>query len=264
MSRAYGDDERASAAGARRSRSTVSNSVRRLARARPSSCPQAIDLTSDGLPTVTWVYDQRRRTSSTWSAPIEELFGFPAGIRGFSGRSQRHARRSDEPEVTEAAPARLRRPRPDIGAALLAPILAPIRAGVPPADFDLQLTVDLPRRDQHQVVVIRTSPARRTRTTRRSVHRLRRLPRRRHRRHRPSRSSSGAERPGRPLPAAHRGLPRRGRRPPGRPPRLRQPGRPSSSTPGRAGRVLGDYYGEPITDFVHPDDIDDTSNGSPS
>ena len=117
----------------------------------PFELSQPIDLTGDGLPTVTWVYDSAKDVV-TWSSPIEELFGFPMGIRGFSvvqGSGQ------DQPEL-------LRPPadfgeRADIGADLLAPILAPIRAGVPPAEFDLHFTVTCPD-GTTRVAVIRASP----------------------------------------------------------------------------------------------------------
>jgi diguanylate cyclase (GGDEF)-like protein/PAS domain S-box-containing protein len=117
----------------------------------PFELSQSIDLTGDGLPTVTWVYD-RVKDAVTWSSPIEELFGFPVGIRGFSvvkGTSQ------EEPEVSRP-PADFGDPA-DIGTDLLAPILAPIRAGVPPAEFDLHYTVTCPD-GTTRVVVIRASP----------------------------------------------------------------------------------------------------------
>ena len=105
------------------------------------------------------------------------------------------------------------------------PILAPIRAGVPPSEFDLHYTVTCPDGTM-RVAVIRASPM----DVDPDAHdgdppERRRLRRRGHRRHRPAAVRAGAERPGRPLPPPHRGLPRRGHRPPGRPARLRQPGR---------------------------------------
>ncbi len=116
----------------------------------PFELSQPIDLTGDGLPTVTWVYDPDTDTV-TWSSPIEELFGFPVGIRGF------HVTKGadEEPEV-DRPPADFGPPT-DIGHDLLAPILAPIRCGVPPAEFDLHYTVTCPD-GTSRVAVIRASP----------------------------------------------------------------------------------------------------------
>ncbi|HEX7459920.1 MAG TPA: PAS domain S-box protein, partial [Acidimicrobiales bacterium] len=117
----------------------------------PFELSQQIDLTGDGLPTVTWIYD-RECDAVTWSSPIEEFFGFPTGIRGFS----------IQPGTPDEQPAALRPPvdfgsPTDIGSDLLAPILAPIRAGVLPSEFDLHYTVTCPD-GTIRVAVIRASP----------------------------------------------------------------------------------------------------------
>jgi len=117
----------------------------------PFELSQEIDLIGDGLPTVTWIYDVASGTVS-WSSPIEELFGFPQGIRGFSVQS---GTPDEQPEVLRP-PADFGPPG-DIGADLLAPILAPIRAGVPPSEFDLHYTVTCPD-GSTRVAVIRASP----------------------------------------------------------------------------------------------------------
>jgi PAS domain S-box-containing protein len=117
----------------------------------PFEFSQQIDLTGDGLPTVTWIYD-RAGDTVTWSSPIEELFGFPAGIRGFSVKA---GTPDEQPEVLRP-PADFGDPA-DIGSDLLAPILAPIRAGVPPSEFDLHYTVTCPDGTM-RVAVIRASP----------------------------------------------------------------------------------------------------------
>ena len=117
----------------------------------PFELSQEIDLTGEGLPTVTWVYDVAG-DAVVWSSPIEELFGFPPGIRGFSVQS---GNPDEQPEVLRP-PADFGAPG-DIGADLLAPILAPIRAGVPPSEFDLHYTVTCPD-GTVRVAVIRASP----------------------------------------------------------------------------------------------------------
>ena len=93
-----------------------------------------------------------RQDTVTWSSPIEELFGFPAGIRGFSV----HPGTPDEQPEVLRPPADFGDPA-DIGSDLLAPILAPIRAGVPPSEFDLHYTVTCPDGTM-RVAVIRASP----------------------------------------------------------------------------------------------------------
>jgi diguanylate cyclase (GGDEF)-like protein/PAS domain S-box-containing protein len=117
----------------------------------PFELSQQIDLTGDGLPTVTWIFDLGLDTV-TWSSPIEELFGFPAGIRGFSI----HPGTPDEQPEVLRPPSDFGDPV-DIGSDLLAPILAPIRAGVPPSEFDLHYTVTCPDGTM-RVAVIRASP----------------------------------------------------------------------------------------------------------
>ena len=126
----------------------------------PFELSQSIDLTGDGLPTVTWIYDSVADVV-TWSSPLEELFGFPVGIRGFSVVQ---GSPDDEPDVSRP-PADFGDPA-DIGDDLLAPILQPIRDGMPPAEFDLHYTVTCPD-GTTRVAVIRASPLpdRRDRTT---------------------------------------------------------------------------------------------------
>jgi len=117
----------------------------------PFELSQEIDLTGNGLSTITWIYD-RVQDTVTWSSPIEELFGFPAGIRGFSVM----AGTPDEQPQALRPPADFGDPA-DISSDLLAPILAPIRAGVPPSEFDLHYTVTCPDGTM-RVAIIRASP----------------------------------------------------------------------------------------------------------
>ncbi len=46
----------------------------------PIELSRGVDLTGQGVPTVTWVYD-RSTDSIIWSSPIEEFFGFEEGVR---------------------------------------------------------------------------------------------------------------------------------------------------------------------------------------
>ena len=125
---------------------------------------QGVELVGNELQSVTWVYDIGR-DSVIWSSPIEEFFGFEEGVRGFSVVPDHAAALS----VAEG-PGRRRSDQRDpsglssrfaggaeAGDALLAPILAPIRRGSPPAEFDLQMVVHCPDGVAHNVVV-RASP----------------------------------------------------------------------------------------------------------
>ncbi len=117
-----------------------------------------IDLTTEGLQTVTWAYDCRTQTT-IWTSPIEELFGFREGTTGFSvqraadpGGIQRLE--SDAAPITSlpldpsAPPASA-----DIREVLLAPILAPIRRGALVDDFDLRMIITDPDGVDHSVVI---------------------------------------------------------------------------------------------------------------
>ena len=132
---------------------------------------QDLDPLGAGLPTVIWIYDTIADAVS-WSSPIEELFGYPAGTRGFRVRSVESAQQRDDdrpmgPDLPEPGP----RSASDsghggglqsdtgssVGPLLLEPVLAPLRAGVPPSEFELHLSVECPDGIEHSVVV-RASP----------------------------------------------------------------------------------------------------------
>jgi diguanylate cyclase (GGDEF)-like protein/PAS domain S-box-containing protein len=121
---------------------------------------QGVDLTSEGLQTVTWIYDRSTDTVA-WSAPIEELFGFAPGVRGFVVRTGGTPDFGVEAVGGErflvGEEAGLLADGRDVEAVLLAPILAPIRAGGPLVDFDLRMVVTCPDGIDHSVVV-RASP----------------------------------------------------------------------------------------------------------
>jgi diguanylate cyclase (GGDEF)-like protein/PAS domain S-box-containing protein len=136
---------------------------------------EAIELGGKELPSVTWVYDPAR-DSVVWSSPIERLFGFEEGIRGFAVLADDAAPADDavpagssvaaDREHQDGAPdedpgqswssARFA-DGADFGSSLLSPILAPIRHGVPPSEFDLHREVHCPDGVVHRVVV-RASP----------------------------------------------------------------------------------------------------------
>ncbi len=122
-----------------------------------------IELGAKELRSVTWVYDVAKDTV-IWSSSIEELFGFEEGVRGFSVTRDdtfgidgvvSGSEQITDPEYS-AAETRFA-DGADTGELLLAPILAPVRAGVPPAEFELRMTVNCPDGVDHHVVV-RASP----------------------------------------------------------------------------------------------------------
>jgi diguanylate cyclase (GGDEF)-like protein/PAS domain S-box-containing protein len=124
---------------------------------------QAVEFGGKELQSVTWVYDLAKDTV-IWSSPIERLFGFEEGVRGFSVLRNdtmvladgRPAGAGDDDSDGSCAETRFA-DGADTGDALLAPILAPIRHGVPPTEFDLKMDVHCPDGVIHSVVV-RASP----------------------------------------------------------------------------------------------------------
>ncbi len=113
-----------------------------------------VELSIDGLRTVSWVYDLTT-DEVFWSFPFEELFGFASGDPGFSVRSGTPV--IGQTEYTVVPPPLGPLTPLDVGRAVLEPILAPIAAGVPPAHYDLQMVVTSPDGAMHEVVV-RASP----------------------------------------------------------------------------------------------------------
>jgi diguanylate cyclase (GGDEF)-like protein/PAS domain S-box-containing protein len=120
-----------------------------------------VDLNNDGLPTVSWVYDFEA-DSVTWSYPFEELFGFEKGSSGFTVHAvgptgDREPGKSGL--MSEHDWDAMGAPDPiDIGDAVLAPMLTPIRVGAPYSDYDLRIMLTCPDGVDHSVVV-RASPA---------------------------------------------------------------------------------------------------------
>ena len=115
-----------------------------------------IDLANKELRSLTWVYDPSSDII-TWSSPIEELLGFAEGMGEFTIGEPIVA--LDPGTDSDIAEARLRfePDRDGVGETLLAPILAPLRLGHPPAIFELQTTIVCPDGVPHTVVV-RASP----------------------------------------------------------------------------------------------------------
>jgi diguanylate cyclase (GGDEF)-like protein/PAS domain S-box-containing protein len=140
---------------------------------RPFELSQELDLQGTGLPTVIWIFDTVSGSVS-WSSPLEELFGYPTGTLGFSVRSvesdpSHPTSRAIGPTLPggstpSAATSRSSGADPSsdtfdrtIGSLLLEPVLAPLRAGVPPSAFELHVVVSCPDGAAHNVVV-RASP----------------------------------------------------------------------------------------------------------
>jgi diguanylate cyclase (GGDEF)-like protein/PAS domain S-box-containing protein len=123
----------------------------------PFELSRKIDVDSAGISTLSWVYD-KIEDAVLWSAPVENFFGFAPGVRGFGincepaadddGRSS-----SDHPgpigpqlHLGDTDPY-------DLGLAILAPILAPIRAGAPVSEYELHTRVTCPDATEHRLVI---------------------------------------------------------------------------------------------------------------
>ena len=120
---------------------------------------QGVDLDAKDLQSVTWVYDMARDTV-IWSTPIEEFFGFEVGVLGFSvlhndpGSLDSTDPYSAATSLADTVPAQAQYGTgATAAAALLAPILAPIRVGTPVANYDLHTVVMCPDGVAHRVVV---------------------------------------------------------------------------------------------------------------
>ena len=120
---------------------------------------RGMDLAEKELRSVSWVYDPSS-DSLVWSESLEAFFGFEEGTQGFSIRQQLAPGAADTDTGAEGdtyGPV-IEYPSTDMAeAALLAPILGPLRLGHPPAAFDLNLVVTCPDGARHHVVV-RASP----------------------------------------------------------------------------------------------------------
>jgi len=108
---------------------------------------------------ITWVYDIVN-DDVVWSRPLDELFGVPEGVSGFMILHDQ-PKTPDGPIPGEQLhgmttwstdPIRFATGE-DLATALLAPVLAPIRAGAPLAEIDLRMTVARPEGVEHHLVV---------------------------------------------------------------------------------------------------------------
>jgi diguanylate cyclase (GGDEF)-like protein/PAS domain S-box-containing protein len=102
---------------------------------------------------VSWIYD-RATDTVIWASPAETFFGFAEGTEGFFVTN---GDVPDRPQLdghrTVALVSAVPPTTADPGTALLEPILAAIRAGVPPVEFELHRVVHCPGGSNRQVVV---------------------------------------------------------------------------------------------------------------
>ena len=123
----------------------------------PFELSRKIDLEGAGVSTLTWVYD-RIEDAVLWSAPVETLFGFAPGVRGFAVNGAPSVDVPCEEGSGHAGPIgpelHLDYADPtDLGLEILAPILAPIRAGAPVGEYDLRTRVCCPDGTEHHLVI---------------------------------------------------------------------------------------------------------------
>lgn len=139
----------------------------------PFELSRKIDLEGQNLSTLTWVYD-RVENAVLWSAPIETLFGFAPGVRGFSilgvPDPDQDEAGGDRPVLGPELRLDYSDPN-DLGLEILAPILAPIQAGAPVTDVELRTRVTCPDGTEHHLVVRASTLADADRDTP-SAHRL--------------------------------------------------------------------------------------------
>ncbi len=116
----------------------------------PFELSRNLGLANQGIQTLTWVYS-RPDDTVLWSGPAEQFFGFTVGTRGFlvNGSSPE----ADDggfigPELHLGGT-----PVSDLGEELLAPILEPIRAGAPVGTYELFARVTCPDGTEHHLVI---------------------------------------------------------------------------------------------------------------
>jgi diguanylate cyclase (GGDEF)-like protein/PAS domain S-box-containing protein len=114
--------------------------------------PRDVEFDLTSVPIVSWSYDPAT-DDLRWSAPVEELFGVAPGTPGFQMDVLAEA---DMAAAT--APGATSNEVADLPAAILQPVLAPIRAGAPPVEYDLRTVVVSPDGVTHKLIV-RASPS---------------------------------------------------------------------------------------------------------
>ncbi len=127
--------------------------------------PREVDFDLTSVPIVTWSYDPAA-DEIRWSSPIEEvIFGVPVGTTGFTIDVTTEVDDSwparcliDEPGGGSLATAAASTIVSDLRRSIVEPVLAPIRAGAPPAEYELRTTVTAPDGTTHMLSV-RASPS---------------------------------------------------------------------------------------------------------
>ena len=118
----------------------------------PFELSRKVGLEREGITTLTWVYD-RGEDLVYWSAPVEEFFGYHVGVPGFRINGVSAGADVDRMVGPELPLGGAQLVGVDLGDALLAPILSPIRAGAPFGDVELVTRVTCPDgAEQHLVV----------------------------------------------------------------------------------------------------------------
>ena len=102
----------------------------------PFELSRKVGLEREGITTLTWVYD-RGEDLVYWSAPVEEFFGYHVGVPGFRINGVSAGADVDRMVGPELPLGGAQLVGVDLGDALLAPILSPIRAGAPFGDVEL-------------------------------------------------------------------------------------------------------------------------------
>jgi diguanylate cyclase (GGDEF)-like protein/PAS domain S-box-containing protein len=114
--------------------------------------PRDVEFDLTSVPIVSWSYDPAT-DDLRWSAPVEELFGVAPGTPGFRMDVLTEADLASAPTAGSTATEVT-----DLPAAILQPVLAPIRAGAPPVEYDLRTVVVSPDGVTHKLIV-RASPS---------------------------------------------------------------------------------------------------------
>ena len=124
----------------------------------PFELSRNVGLANQGIQTLTWVYDHHDDTV-LWSSSVEEFFDFADGTPGFlvnGGPTHPSAASLSADGGDRLIGPQLHfgvRAATDLGNELLAPILEPIRAGAPVGDFELFTRVTCPDGAEHHVVI---------------------------------------------------------------------------------------------------------------
>jgi diguanylate cyclase (GGDEF)-like protein/PAS domain S-box-containing protein len=127
--------------------------------------PREVDFDLTSVPIVSWSYDPVTDNLHL-SAPIEDLFGVAPGTPGFfmdlvtEGDETLSPHQSVEARAAGGSNGAMSVATEvgNLAEAVLEPVLAPIRAGAPPAEYDLRTVVTSPDGITHKLIV-RASPS---------------------------------------------------------------------------------------------------------